>query len=165
MSIGIIVIGRNEGERLRRCLASLPGAEKNLVYVDSGSTDDSVTIACSLGVEVVALDGKIPFTAARARNEGFARLKELVADLKYVQFVDGDCELNKNWLQQAASFLTDHPNVAIVSGRLRERYPHRSIYNMLCDIEWGLPVGEVTTCGGIAMIRSDAFRRSRRVHV
>ena len=43
--------------------------------------------------EVIDLDMSVPFTAARARNAGFRRLREMVTDLAYVQFVDGDCEL------------------------------------------------------------------------
>ena len=66
--VGAVVIGRNEGERLLRCLdAMLPQVER-VVYVDSGSTDDSVAEAQKRGVEVVALDLQLPFTAARARN-------------------------------------------------------------------------------------------------
>ena len=40
--IGIVAIGRNEGERLRRCLSSVLGRAGKIVYVDSGSTDGSV---------------------------------------------------------------------------------------------------------------------------
>ncbi len=42
-------------------------------------------------------------------------------------------------------------------GRLRERFPEQSIYNMLCDIEWDGPVGEIKSCGGNAMMRVKAF--------
>ena len=70
MGIGVVVIGRNEGLRLERCLISLVGSAQKVVYVDSGSTDGSVQMALRLGVEVVELDMTIPFTAARARNEG-----------------------------------------------------------------------------------------------
>ena len=76
--VGVVVIGRNEGQRLERCLASLVGAAQQIVYVDSGSTDGSVQMAHRLGVEVVELDMNIAFTAARARNEGFARLHRLL---------------------------------------------------------------------------------------
>ena len=72
--LGIVTIGRNEGERLRRCLDSLVGRGLPVVYVDSNSTDGSVELARSLGVEVVELDLSLPFTAARARNAGFERL-------------------------------------------------------------------------------------------
>ena len=51
--IGVVVIGRNEGPRLQRCLASVLGMAQQIVYVDSGSTDGSVQMARGLGVEVV----------------------------------------------------------------------------------------------------------------
>ena len=157
--IGIVAIGRNEGERLTRCLASVVSDSSTVVYVDSGSTDGSVALAQSLGVSVVELDMTIPFTAARARNEGVARLRELASEVSYIQFVDGDCEVVKEWLNQASLFLDQHPEAAVVCGRRRERFPDRSVYNMLCDIEWDTPVGEAKACGGDAMMRADAFRQ------
>ena len=159
MNIGVVVIGRNEGDRLRKCLESVVGQADKVVYVDSGSTDDSVDIACSLGAVVVNLDMGRPFTAARARNEGFMRLREGAPGLAYVQFVDGDCEVLPGWLVEAARFLDEHTSVAAACGRLRERYPERSVYNMLCDIEWNTPVGEAKACGGNAMLRADALLR------
>lgn len=156
-AIGVVVIGRNEGERLERCLASLVGAAGKIVYVDSGSTDASVPMAQGLGVEVVALDMSRPFTAARARNEGFACLQRLQPDIRFVQFVDGDCEVVDDWLAKAQAFLCEHPAVAVVCGRRRERFPQRSIYNRMCDLEWDTPVGEAKACGGDALMRADAF--------
>jgi GT2 family glycosyltransferase len=156
-AIGVVVIGRNEGERLERCLASLVGVADKIVYVDSGSTDGSVQMAQGLGVEVVALDMTQPFTAARARNAGFQCLQLLLPDMLYVQFVDGDCEVVAGWLLQARTFLDEHPAVAVVCGRRRERFPQRSIYNLLCDLEWDTPIGEAQACGGDALMRADAF--------
>lgn len=156
--IGVVVIGRNEGQRLQRCLASLAGCAQRVVYVDSGSTDGSQAFAQSLGVEVLALDMTRPFTAARARNEGFACLQSLLPTLGYVQFVDGDCEVMDGWLQQACEFLDARPEVAVVCGRRRERFPQHSVYNLLCDLEWDTPVGEARACGGDALMRAEAFR-------
>ena len=127
------------------------------VYVDSGSTDGSAEVARALGVDVLILDKQLPFTAARARNEGFRRLNELAPGLRYVQFIDGDCEIVTGWLDKSRVFLDQHPDVAVVYGRRRERYPQRSIYNMLCDIEWDTPVGEAKACGGDALARVEAF--------
>ncbi|MHC8400568.1 glycosyltransferase [Pseudomonas sp. MDT1-17] len=155
--MGVVVIGRNEGPRLERCLASLIGAAQKVVYVDSGSTDGSVQLALTLGVEVVELDMTIPFTAARARNEGFACVQRLLPSMRYVQFVDGDCEVVGGWLPQAQAFLDTHPDVAVVCGRRRERFPQHSVYNLLCDLEWDTPVGEAKACGGDALMRTDAF--------
>jgi GT2 family glycosyltransferase len=155
--VGFVVIGRNEGERFRRCLASALRHSSSVVYVDSGSTDDSVQFAGSKGVEVVMLDMSRPFTAARARNAGFHRLLQLHPEVEFVQFLDGDTELSDQWITEASSFLGGHPQVAVVCGRLRERDPSASIYNLLCDIEWDIPSGEAQACGGNAMMRARAF--------
>jgi GT2 family glycosyltransferase len=156
---GVVAIGRNEGERLKKCLESLAGNPCRVVYVDSGSTDGSVETARALGAEIVELDTLVPFTAARARNEGLRRLREVAPQLSYVQFLDGDCELVAGWLEKAIDFLDAHTDVAAVCGRLRERHPERSIYNLLCDIEWDTPVGEALLCGGNALMRIEAFEK------
>ena len=128
-----------------------------IVYVDSGSVDGSAEWARLHGANVIELDAAIPFMAARARNAGFNRLRKMAPDLLYAQFMDGDCELNNLWPEQALSFLESHKNVGVVCGRLRERYPERSIYNWLCDQEWDGPTGEVRACGGPTMMRVDAL--------
>jgi glycosyltransferase involved in cell wall biosynthesis len=155
--VGVVVIGRNEGERLRVCVASIIKFVQSVVYVDSGSTDASIDIARSLNVTVVELDMSIPFTAARARNEGFRRLLEMSPKVRHVQFVDGDCEIVPGWMESAVAFLDAHEDVATTCGRRRERFPERSVYNRLCDIEWDTPVGEARACGGDAMYRTEAF--------
>ena len=159
-TIGVVAIGRNEGERLKRCLESLRGTVNDIVYVDSGSTDDSVAFSLALGVTVVELDLSVPFTAARARNAGFSKLLELRPTLDYVFFVDGDCEVVGGWLDTAGRYLGEHPDFAVVYGFRRERFPEKSVYNMLCDVEWlDYPTGETKYCGGDALIRVSAFRQ------
>jgi GT2 family glycosyltransferase len=156
--VGVIVIGRNEGERLRQCLASVLGRARRIVYVDSGSTDGSVELAASLGAIVHALDLQRPFTAARARNEGARRLQTCGEELDFIQFVDGDCEVAPGWLGASAFFLRERPEIAAVCGRRRERHPERSVYNLLCDLEWDTPVGATKACGGDVLMRSSAFQ-------
>jgi GT2 family glycosyltransferase len=156
--VGVVAIGRNEGERLRRCLESLDPAARPTVYVDSGSTDGSPALARSLGADVVDLDLSVPFTAARARNAGLDRLLTGSPDVAYVQFVDGDCEVNPDWLSAATTVLDKEPDVAVVCGRRRERFPRATIYNQLCDLEWDTPVGEAEACGGDALMRASAVR-------
>jgi glycosyltransferase involved in cell wall biosynthesis len=156
--VGVVAIGRNEGERLRRCLASVLGRGAPVVYVDSKSTDGSADLARSMGAEVVDLDMSLPFSAARARNEGFERLMRLAPNLKYVQFVDGDCEIVEGWNERARRQLDARAEVAVVCGRRRERFPEASVYNRLADLEWDTPVGEAESCGGDAMMRVEAFR-------
>jgi GT2 family glycosyltransferase len=157
--LGVIAIGRNEGERLRRCLLSLIGFGPDLpvVYVDSGSTDGSVELARSLGVAVVELDMSRPFSAARARNAGFERLKAMAPDLKYAMFLDGDCEVADGWLDRARIEMESRPKLAVVAGRRRELFPEHSIYNRLTDLEWDTPIGEAIACGGDSVMRAEAF--------
>src|SRR5262245_21170277 len=113
-NIGIIVIGRNEGDRLIRSLNSAKsGTDADVIYVDSGSTDGSVAAAKRLGVSVVNLDMRKPFSAARARNEGFTALIARNPNVQFVQFIDGDCELVAGWLAAALSFIERHSEVAI----------------------------------------------------
>lgn len=155
--VGAVAIGRNEGERLRRCLSSLAGRVAPLVYVDSGSSDGSPELARSFGAVVVDLDLSRPFTAARARNEGVAALRAAAPGTELVQLVDGDCEVVPGWLEAAVAALRAEPRLAAVCGRRRERRPEASIYNAICDVEWDTPAGEARATGGDAMFRTAAL--------
>lgn len=154
---GVVAIGRNEGERLRRCLASVGVPDLPVVYVDSASTDGSSELAAALGAQVVDLDMAVPFTAARARNAGMAALLSTHPGLEYVQFVDGDCEFEPGWIGTAVACLDANADVAVVCGRRRERFPEASLYNRICDAEWDTPIGEAESCGGDALIRRSAI--------
>ncbi|MCO5978899.1 glycosyltransferase [Ideonella oryzae] len=155
-----VVIGRNEGERLRRCLQSVVRQGCPVVYVDSGSVDGSAELARTLGAQVVELDPAQAFTAARARNEGWQLALQRWPATALVQFVDGDCEVREDWIATARAHLMAHPDVAVVCGRRRERHPERSRYNQLCDLEWGVPTGEARAFGGDAMVRAQALRET-----
>ena len=155
--IGFVAIGRNEGERLKRCLRSLRQESDSVVYVDSGSTDGSVEFAKSIAVEVLALDTSATFTMSRARNAGWKLLVEKWPTLEFIQLVDGDCELIEGWVPAATAFLAANPQVAAVCGRRRERFPEKSIFNRLCETEWNTPVGEAKACGGDSLMRRSAL--------
>ena len=159
--IGVVAIGRNEGERLVRCLKSLISQlpqKAPIVYVDSGSTDGSVEAAKALKVEVVELDPSLPFTMAKGRNAGFNYLIQHFPSLEYIQFIDGDCELISGWIERATEVLNSDRNLAVVCGRRRERFPEASIYNRLADMEWNTPIGEAKACGGDALMRIVAIK-------
>lgn len=156
VSIGLVAIGRKEGERLKRCFRLVPSGIP-VVYVDSELTDGSGEFARSTQATVVELDTARPFSAARARNEGFAALLGRYPDITFVQFVDGVCELEPHWLDLAMDLFETRPQIAAVCGRRRERYPNASLYNRMCDEEWNTPAGQADACGGDAMTRVKAF--------
>jgi len=154
--VATVIIGQNEGERLRRALRALDGGGA-VIYVDSASTDESVDIAERHGAVVVELDDTAPFSAARGRNAGFEHLRQSGEVPDFVQFVDGDCEVLDAWWGAARQTLEQNPDVALVAGRLRERNREGSVFNRLCDMEWDRPIGDVDWCGGIFMARASAF--------
>lgn len=158
-SLAVVVVGRNEGARLVRSLASVGALRGRTVYVDSGSTDGSLEVARAFGVPVVSLDTTRPFTAARARNAGVAEVTRRWPLARFVHLLDADCELAPGWCEAATAFLEARPDVAAVTGRLRERDPEASPYNRLADMEWAdLPPGDTHTCGGIATWRMAPLR-------
>jgi glycosyltransferase involved in cell wall biosynthesis len=156
--IGIVTIGRDEGERFRLCLNSVAGRGHTVVYVDSGSTDGSIALARSLGVDVVEMDLSTPFTHSRARNEGIERLVEIDPGVEFVHMVDGDCELIEGWIGKAQDVLESRPDAVAVCGRRRERFRDQTIYNRLADLEWNTPVGVAGAFGGEALVRVEPLR-------
>lgn len=156
---GVVLIGRNEGERLRRSLESVMKLTSRVIYADSASTDSSAALAKSMGAIVVELDNSRPLNAARGRNAGFAELREHYPECDLVQFLDGDCRLVEDWPAAAISFLDAHEKVAVVCGRRFETRPEASFYNRIADEEWNTPIGEAEACGGDAMVRVKAFEQ------
>lgn len=158
--VDAIAIGRNEGARLMACIASLQGRVRRIIYVDSGSTDGSAEKALAAGATVVALDMAQPFTAARARNAGLAVLwaEPDATRPRYVQLLDGDCQIDADWIATAQAYLEARPDLAVVCGRRRELHPEASRWNRLIDAEWNTPVGEATACGGDALMRLTALQ-------
>jgi glycosyltransferase involved in cell wall biosynthesis len=156
-NVGIVVIGRNEGERLKACLDSLADINAPIVYVDSGSTDNSPELAGSYDIEVVNLDPSRPFSAARGRNEGYQHLQTLYPDIEFFQFIDGDCKIAPGWIEVASMDLRNNISYGAVTGHLQEMEPDASVYNRMCALEWKSAAGEITDIGkfgGISMIRA-----------
>jgi GT2 family glycosyltransferase len=164
MTVGVVVIGRNEGKRLAKCLASVRAANCPVLYVDSASCDASAALARSVGVQTIELDPARPMSAARARNEGFEALLQAFPATRFVQFLDGDCTLLPNWIESAAQALSEDSARAAVFGQLLERDAAATLYSRLCASEWRCPPGDLLQHGalvGISMIRADVFRELR----
>jgi GT2 family glycosyltransferase len=159
--VAVVVIGRNEGDRLDRSLSSVSG--QRIVYADSGSTDGSPERAGAAGAEVIILSPEGGYSAARGRNAGIERLID-DPDIAYIQMLDGDCALEPGWIEAAAAALDADPRLGAVIGRLRERDPETTIYGWMCDLEWEVPAGPVLVFGGSVMLRADAIRGSGFYH-
>jgi len=156
--LAAVVIGRNEGQRLVRCLESVLPHFDRVIYVDSGSVDGSAERAEAMGATVVRLAGG-PFTAARGRQAGLDELDRLGAPrIDYVQFIDGDCLLDPTWVPDAVAALDADAKLAGVCARRREIHTATSFYSRMIDIDWDIPPGEVPFVGGDWLARWKAIR-------
>lgn len=151
--LSIVIIGRNEGDRLASCLRSvaLIKTDAELIYVDSGSSDGSAPLAASLGAETIVLDGGTQ-TAARARNAGWQK-----AIAPFILFLDGDTILNQRFPAAALEVLESEPAIAAVWGHRRELHPQRSLYNRILDLDWIFAAGDTDYCGGDVLMRRSAL--------
>ena len=149
---------------LRRCLNSIAGSRAHIVYVDSGSTDNSVLLAQfdECGGHRSRSDG--PLHRGRRRNAGFALSR---SETTRSSSCSSSTEI-ASWLPigspEAAAAIEQSRDVAIVCGRLHERHPEQSIYNRICAIESNGPLGEIAACGGIFMIRAAEFAKVGGFH-
>lgn len=157
--IGVIVIGRNEGRRLISCLESVCKESKQVIYVDSASSDESVQIAKKFGAHVIQRTAEEHLTAASARNQGFEALLSYFPHVQFVQFLDGDSELFPGWLEKAKEALHQENDAGIVCGNLHEKNAEASLYNRLCELEWKRESGPIRSSGGIFMIRTELFAK------
>jgi len=148
-SLSVVVVGRNEGARLTRCLNSVHAMAMptRRIDVDSASTDDSIRRAKAAGVSVLELR-KDRLSAARARNAGWR-----IAKSDIILFVDADTELLPEFARDAINYFENDPSTAVVFGHRRERDPHASIYTRVLDLDWIAPTGLVDFCGGNALVR------------
>lgn len=155
VTLSIVVIGRNEGQRLARCLESVRevrGLEKaQLIYVDSASTDGSPEVAARYGAEVIVINPERP-TAACGRNAGWARCSE-----EFILFLDGDTILNPEFPRAALEAMVADSRICAVWGHRRELYPNKSIYNRVLDLDWVYAPGFMEACGGDVLMRRSAL--------
>jgi cellulose synthase/poly-beta-1,6-N-acetylglucosamine synthase-like glycosyltransferase len=153
--LSVVIIGRNEGERLERCILSAQNVAgwtpSEILYVDSGSTDGSVDLAARLGAIVLPLSPGA-FTAARARNLGW---RQAAGEL--VLFLDGDTILNADFPLAALAELQKDASNAAAWGHRREACPCLSVYVRVLDLDWVFAPGETPYCGGDVLMRRAAL--------
>lgn len=117
-AVSVVVIGLNEAEHLEKCFQSIlssnyPEAGIELIYVDSGSIDQSIAIAYKY-TSSVFIEKDWP-TAARNRNRGLIECKYNI-----IHFIDGDIIIDPDYLHFAVKKLQEG-NVHCVFGRLEEK--------------------------------------------
>jgi len=157
MNYGIVFVGRNEASRLLHTIPSYLKLKCPLIYVDSGSVDNSIQIIQKNNIDYIEINE--PYSAAKARNKGFEYLTKKYSDIQYIMFVDSDCSVEEEWCLSAVSTLENEDELGIVCGSTVESYPEKSKYNILCHLEWQKITGEISATGGIFMIKKHVFNK------
>lgn len=149
--VDCVVIGVNAAGTVQACLESIwqshyPRELLTVTYVDGGSRDESLSLAGSVaGVKVIGLNLVHP-TPGLGRNTGWK-----FGSAPLVLFLDADTLLDADWLLTGVKAL--EPEVAAVMGYRRERYPERSVFNWIGNLEWNGKPGDAECFGGDVLIR------------
>lgn len=155
--IGVVIIGVNVQRYIADCIESVHAADYprtlvEIVYVDGGSTDNTVNIAKAHGARVVLSEDEHP-TPSGDRNAGWRGL-----NAPYILFLDSDTTLDPGFLKRALSEIKNQ--VAAVCGHRQERHPYRNLYHMIAAMEWRDEIGLCRYFGGDVLIRRDALEKT-----
>lgn len=156
-----VVIGRDEGPRVGRALDSIrralssPGFDAlgrgcQVLYVDSGSLDDSLAHAQAAEVECVSI-ARATASAARARNTGLQHAKA-----PWVQFLDADMVLDASWLP-AALQRAQRDSLDGVGGRIVERLEGATLWSRAFGLDWNARGARGGPIGGAGLWRRTAL--------
>ncbi len=149
--IDCVIIGVNAAASLAMCINSIkqsdyPQDRLTIIYVDGGSSDDSIAIAESLqGVQVISLNLQHP-TPGLGRNAGWIN-----SSAPFVQFLDSDTILDPSWLRSGVKAFQD--DIAAVMGYRQEIDRARSVFNWIASLEWNSQPGDAESFGGDVMIK------------
>jgi len=158
-ALDCVVIGINTEATLERCLLSIkastyPADSIHIIYVDGGSSDNSLAVAADIpGVRVISLEDPHP-TPGRGRNAGWRS-----GDSPFVQFLDSDTVLEPDWLEKGIQALQED-TVGAVQGFRQEMHPEKSVYNWLTSLEWNGPPGEADSFGGDVLLRRTILEKT-----
>ncbi|WP_323675930.1 glycosyltransferase family 2 protein [Halorubellus sp. PRR65] len=140
-TLSVVIIARNEEDRIRGCIESVFTAADGVdpfevILVDSASTDDTVDLARDYPITVL----RIPEELTSVGAGRFVGNRVARGDL--VLQADGDMALTDEWLGRALSYLRSH-DVAGVEGWLNE-----------CDATAPMAVDAIA---GVALYDRDAL--------
>lgn len=133
--VSVIIPVWNDAQSLRRCLSllrkqTISHSLLEIIVVDNGSTDESITVARNFEQVVVVEEPKAG--SYRARNKGLG-----LARGEYVAFIDSDCEPEPTWIANLLAVAELDDQIGIIAGRVelvaenRARLSPASAYELL----------------------------------
>lgn len=158
MTVSVIIKTLNEERNIAACITSVlvHGADliSEIIVADSGSKDHTITIAEQYPVTIVQLQ-----PPAKAGCGVGAQLGYQYASSEFVCLLDGDMELEPDFLQQALGYLKSHKQFAGVTGHIIEKelgsleYQRRVKRQLLEN-----PVGIIDRMNGGGLYRRESLQ-------
>lgn len=116
--VAVIVVGMNASGYVRECFRSLLAAEwdgfsSELIYIDNGSTDDTLSMLRQELPEVRVEANSTNLGFCKAANQGAG-----LAESRYVFFLNDDTLVLGNAVAALVAHAEQHPGTGAVGGRL-----------------------------------------------
>jgi glycosyltransferase involved in cell wall biosynthesis len=124
MELSIILISKNQAWNISRLIESVLHSSaclrsREIILVDSVSTDETVDLARRYPIDIVRLRPSQPLSPSAGRYIGYKRSRG-----EFVLFLDGDMELIPGWLEPALRTMRNKPDAALMlSSRVIELLP------------------------------------------
>lgn len=125
VKLSVIIIAKNEADRIEACIRAVEGLADEVVLVDSGSTDDTVKIAKDLGART--------FFNAWTGYGPQKRFSEDCAVNDWVLNLDADEVVSPELKTEIKALLSDTPPLNAYRMKIRNVYPGQSKPRLWAD--------------------------------
>jgi glycosyltransferase involved in cell wall biosynthesis len=126
ISLDVVICTYNNAPRLAECLQSLATQQVSseirwrVLIVDNNCRDDTPAVVARWAPEIPA-----PVQTVHETRQGLnpARLRGICSgDGDWIAFIDDDCVLAADWIEQASRFAQEHPDAGAFGGRIQLRW-------------------------------------------
>jgi len=149
--ITFVVIGKNEATNLPRCFRSILKVNDNIIFVDSDSDDDSISIAKKFNIKKIIKVKANYGTPALSRSVGS---KEV--ETEFIQFLDGDMTIDESWIPLALKKLEENEDIAAVHGYKKVFTKNEREFFILADSKDWQP----DYMQGAYLIKTDVYNKA-----
>ena len=142
-NLSIIIIGRNEEQSIAKCIGAAQAAAEQIdgseiIFVDSASTDDTVSVVRSLGVKIVSMPPDVKLCPSAGRFVGAQ-----YAHGEFILFLDADTLIYKDFLSAAIEHFRLDPSLGGVNGRIDDLDENGKVidgyeerFDDIADVKW-----------------------------
>lgn len=120
IDLSIIVVACNVAELIDECFSAIKNSNDNinkeLIYVDNGSTDGTINLIKSKYPDTIIIKSDTNLGFIRANNLGYQR-----ASGKYILMLNSDAFVGEDTLQETLNFIEKNSDCGVLGSRLIDR--------------------------------------------